>query len=135
MVIATDIIEHDFKLGNPDRPLPKFQSHSESITALKAIERSPKRSFRVQFGPIASGDEAVMDSNRAAQIREATGAFAVAFEGAGGARACEFSKVPFLEVRGISDSADKAAPADFLLNVPTAMSNVAKVLEDIATLL
>tara|TARA_B100000315_G_C14028517_1_gene342128 strand:+ start:70 stop:378 length:309 start_codon:yes stop_codon:yes gene_type:complete len=100
-----------------------------------AAGQSLAKSFQVQFGLVASGDEAVIDSNRAAQIRAATGAFAVAFEGAGGARACEFSNVPFLEVRGISDLADEAAPEQFLENIPIAMGSVASVLQHIATIL
>ena len=42
-----------------------------------------------------------------------TGALAVAWEGAGGARACHFSGIPFLEIRGITDSADSDAASDF----------------------
>ena len=135
MVIATATIEHDFKWGIVDRPQPRFEGHSESISALMAAGQSLAKSFQVQFGLVASGDEAVIDSNRAAQIRAATGAFAVAFEGAGGARACEFSNVPFLEVRGISDLADEAAPEQFLANIPIAMGSVASVLQHIATML
>ena len=135
VVIATATIEHDFKWGLVDQPQPRFEGHVESISALMAAGRSLGTSFQVQFGPVASGDEAVIDSSRATQIREATGAFAVAFEGAGGARACEFSNVPFLEVRGISDLADEAAPEQFLENIPIAMGSVASVLQHIATML
>ena len=62
----------------------------------------------------------------------ATGAIAVAWEGAGAARACEFSNVPFLEVRGMSDSANES-PEAFFGNIPTAMRNVAQILGQLAS--
>ena len=135
VVIATVTIEHDFKWGVAERPQPSFEGHPQSIAALKAAGQPLAKRFQVQFGPVASGDEAVIDSRRAAQVRAATGALAVAFEGAGGARACAFSNVPFLEVRSISDSADEAAPKEFFKNLPIAMGNVAAVLQHIATVL
>ena len=49
----------------------------------------------------------------------------MAWEGAGGARACAFSDVPFIELRGITDTADHNAPADFETNLHVAMDSVA----------
>ena len=89
-------------------------------------------SFVVKFGPIASGDEAIVSSARAEKLRELTGAYAVAFEGAGAARACRFSGVPFLEVRGISDAADESARGEIEKNLPLAMKHVTTVLGKIA---
>ena len=48
--------------------------------------------------------------------------------GEGGARAAKFSNVPYLEIRGISDSADNEALTKFFENIPSAMKNVAIVL-------
>ncbi len=131
VVVATATIEHDFKTGMSDRPLPRFQGHSGFLSALKAANRRPGESFQVKFGPIASGDETVVDADRAAQVSAATGAIAVAWEGAGAARACEFSNVPFLEIRGMSDSANEL-PEEFFKNIPTAMRNVAHILGQLA---
>ena len=66
---------------------------------------------------------------RCDELRHATGALAVAWEGAGGARAARFSGVPFLEVRGISDLADDQAVQGWEQNIPAAMKNVATVLD------
>src|SRR5262249_33961484 len=41
--------------------------------------------------------------DRAQALRDATGALAVAWEGAGGARACAFSATPYLELRAVTD--------------------------------
>ena len=89
-------------------------------------------SFDVHFGPVASGDEAIAGAERAKEVHNLTGALAVAWEGAGGARAAAFSGVPFLEVRGISDGAGENATNEFLQNIPLAVSNVALVLDELA---
>ncbi len=84
--------------------------------------------FRVDYGPIASGDEDVVEVERRAAIHKLTGALVVAWEGAGGARASQYSGVPFLEIRGVTDSADRTAARDFELNVKWAMDSVAQVI-------
>ena len=134
VVVGEATVEHDFRWGVPERELPRFEGHADSIASLDTASLSQGSSFRVILGLIASGDEAVIDSARAEQIRAATGAAAVAFEGAGGARACQLSDVPFLEVRGISDKADEAAPQDFDRNLPLAMRNVGVVLDALAAM-
>ena len=57
----------------------------------------------------ASGDEDVIELERKKQIQRRTGALVVAWEGAGGARACQFSGIPFMEIRGVTDNADCTA--------------------------
>jgi adenosylhomocysteine nucleosidase len=52
----------------------------------------------------------------------------VAWEGAGGARACKFSQVPFVEIRGVTDKADHSAPSDFESNLALAMNNIAALI-------
>ena len=81
---------------------------------------------------MASGDESVITSHRKESIYLSTGSYAVAFEGAGAARACEFSMMPFLELRAISDSADENAKIDFFSNIPLAMANIGTILEFLA---
>ena len=43
----------------------------------------------------------------------------------GGARASLFSGIPFLELRGITDTANHDAPADFAANLHIAMASAA----------
>lgn len=61
-------------------------------------------------------------------LHRLTGALAVAWEGAGGARACHFSGIPFVEIRGITDRADSDAASDFEANLGSAMGNVARLI-------
>jgi adenosylhomocysteine nucleosidase len=81
--------------------------------------------YFIHVGIIASGDEDVIELERAAALRQATEACAVAWEGAGGARACRFNEMPFLELRAITDTADHNAPGDFATNLHIAMASAA----------
>jgi adenosylhomocysteine nucleosidase len=127
VVVATATVEHDFRNRFSTRPMPRFDGARGILDGLRNV--APRSdTFRVHFGPIASGDEDVVDEPRRKTLQEATGAFAVAWEGAGGARACQFSDVPYVEIRGITDAADPEAPADFEVNLEVAMGNVAAAL-------
>ena len=132
VVAATETVEHDFKYGMSDKPQPRFAGCARALSALRAAVESAPPPFAVRFGTIAGGDEGVADAARAREIRERFGALAVAWEGAGGARAATFAGVPFLEIRGVSDGAGESAPDEFERNVPAAMRNVAYILDVLA---
>jgi adenosylhomocysteine nucleosidase len=127
VVVATETVEHDIhnRFGPPR--LPRFSGAATMIESLRGV-RPPRNAFTVHFGPIASGDEDVVAVARQEALRRRTGALAVAWEGAGGARACQFSAVPFVEMRGVTDGANRRAAADFRANLATAMANVATVI-------
>lgn len=139
VVVATETVEHDFDEAYKvlNLPPPRFAGDARSIEALKSLAAGGtgnEFSFNVHFGIVASGDTFVSDLNHARQLRETTGAYAAAWEGAGGARAAQFSGLPFLEVRGISDSAGANAMAEFMNNIPIAMRNVALVIRELPAL-
>jgi adenosylhomocysteine nucleosidase len=124
LVLATETVEHDYTERFSNHPLPRFAGNAALLTTLQQL---PLHSlpFGVHFGIVASGDEDVIEIERAAALRQATEACAVAWEGAGGARACAFSHIPFVEMRGITDTADHNAPAHFKVNLRIAMANAA----------
>jgi adenosylhomocysteine nucleosidase len=124
LVLATETVEHDYTQRFSSHPLPRFAGNAALLAALRQL-RLQSLAFGVHFGIIASGDEDVIELERAAALRQATEACAVAWEGAGGARACAFSDIPFLEIRGITDTADHNAPAHFKVNLRAAMANTA----------
>ena len=126
VVVSTETVEHDINNHFGPPRLPKFRGAQSAINDIKRI--SSAFSFQVHFGPVASGDEDVVDLERRTAIRQLTGALAVAWEGAGGARACQFSQVPFVEIRGISDGADSDAASDFLSNLKHVMRNIATLI-------
>ena len=131
VVVATETVEHDFKWGMKSRPLPRFPGSEAAITAIETGLPTTDRSFDVRFGIVASGDEGIADPVRARELRRDTDAIAVAWEGAGGARAATFSDLAFLEIRGISDGAGDDAPSEFETNLPHTMHNVGMIILDL----
>ncbi len=127
IVVSTETVEHDIhnKFGQP--LLPRFRSAKTALAELRD-GLSARTSFNVHFGPIASGDEDVVDPERRRAIHQLTGALAVAWEGAGGARACHFSGVPYIEIRGITDQANSQAASDFEVHLTSAMRHVATLI-------
>lgn len=127
VVIGTETVEHDIRNKFGTTPLiPRFQGDRAIVDALSRVAlKNP--TFQIHCGAIASGDEDVVDSTRRQEIREKTGALATAWEGVGGARASQFSSIPFVEIRGITDMTNETGPQDFEKNLHETMGNVAQV--------
>lgn len=125
VVVATETIEHDFRLRFVKRPDPAFAGDSASIQKLQAQNFK----FGIHFGRIASGDEDVVETLRAAEIQAQTQALAVAWEGAGGARACRANKTAYLEIRTATDSSNANSITDFAQNLKSGMVHVAEVIK------
>ncbi len=123
IVVAEKTLEHDFKLRFFTKPIPEFLGDPEWLQKISSLNMKS-----VHFGIIASGDEDIVDTDRAAEIRLQTGALAVAWEGAGGARASQFNSLPFVEIRGITDLADLDVTKDFKTKLQFAMNQVADLL-------
>ena len=127
VVVSTETVEHDIinKAGTPI--IPRFNSAEPKIAEFRSVS-SVINGFKVHFGPIASGDEDIMDNERRSALHELTGGLAVAWEGAGGARACRFNDTPFMEIRGITDNACSNAVSDYWANLERVMGNVANLI-------
>ena len=125
VVVGTATVEHDFNRNFARAP--SFDCSPPHVAALRQTAGDLRTPFQVHFAPVASGDEDIVDAVRAGALHTRTGALAVAWEGAGGARAAAFSDVPYVEVRGISDMADHAAMDVYEANIPDAMQNVAVI--------
>ena len=137
VVVGVETVEHDFnnKGGMINLDLPRFPGDPVLLDKLRAAVAARSWDFAARFGGVASGDEGIDSRERADALRAATGADAVAWEGAGGARAAQFAGLPFLEIRGVSDAAGPTAMEDFLRNIPLAMGSVAKVVNELPALL
>ena len=131
IVVATETIEHDIKNRFSEPRVPRYKGDETTINMLRQIAPT-NGSFQLHFGPIASGDEDVIEVSRQEELKKLTGAIAVAWEGAGGARACQFCDIPFVEIRGISDGADSEAISDFEKNLPIVMENLVIAISSLA---
>jgi adenosylhomocysteine nucleosidase len=127
LIIATSTLEHDYNNKFSERPKPRFAGDAKSMKQLKGIDLA-EANFKVHFGIIAGGDEDVIEITRGAELRELHNALAVAWEGVGGARASAFSEMPYLEIRGATDTANHEAPVVFYINLKIVMKNIAFLL-------
>jgi len=130
VVIGTTAIEHDFRKKFGKRRPPAYAAAPQILEALRSIQ-PPAPPCNLHIGAIASGDEDIADPARRRAVHELTGALAVAWEGIGGARACAFSNMPFIEIRGITDAAGADAadvPSAFKANLQLAMAHVSAVI-------
>ena len=127
IIVATSTIEHDYNLKFSKRPQPQFAGDTQSIAQLQKLDVA-NIGFNVYFGVMAGGDEDVIEVQRGRELRDLHNALAVAWEGVGGARAAAFSDVPYLEVRGATDTADHEAPVVFDVNLKIVMRNIASLL-------
>lgn len=126
VVVGTRTVEHDYQNKFSVQPLPVYEAPNFVVNSLKASARLS--GSKLHFGPIASGDEDIVTQERGYVLHEKTGALAAAWEGAGGAKACRFSTIPFIEIRAITDTADHNAPADFESNLAIAMGNISRLI-------
>jgi adenosylhomocysteine nucleosidase len=126
VVAGIRTVEHDFLRRFSGRPAPVFDGDAAAIQSLRALA-TREAGFALHFGDVASGDEDIVSVDRAQALRLATGALAVAWEGAGGARACAFSGTPYLELRAVTDQANVEASSHFAQNLPVAMRNLASL--------
>lgn len=127
VVVGAETVEHDYRLLFATRPLPHFHGHGPPIEALRRSAHGVS-GFEVAFDVIASGDEDVVSSERAQAIRDQTGAVCVAWEDSGAARAARFNGIGSLEIRAVTDAADKEAPQRFEQNLPIAIANVGSLM-------
>ena len=128
VVVAEAIVEHDFHMKFMPRPKPRFACEASLVEEL----RCHKGATKLHFGTLASGDEDIVDRERAAALHRETQALAVTWESAGLARAALRMRTPFLELRVVTDSASAEAKAEFLKNLQEGMRHLAAVIEWVA---
>jgi adenosylhomocysteine nucleosidase len=128
VIVGSCSIEHDYKLRFVAEPLPVHPADPGLGQEIVEAFTGPAAAFRVLCGPIASGDEDIVDAARASQLHAETGALCVAWEGAGAARAALFSGRAFAELRVITDVCDADAPVDFHASLETVLPHLAEVL-------
>lgn len=131
VVLAEATVEHDYReCFRLNAQLPKFSGDSEIVNQFRGLTGSDGAlaGIKTHFGTLASGDEDVVSHERGDEIQKLTGALAVAWEGAGAARAAKLTKTPFLEIRAITDSADHTAVKDWELQLNQAMASLSRVL-------
>jgi adenosylhomocysteine nucleosidase len=104
---------------------PNLVEAARRASGRRALVRvdSTFRPPKVTVGTIVSGDIFIASSEKRADLRKTLKADAVEMEGAAVAQVCYQQQVPFLVIRGLSDSADDKAYTDFGKMLRTAVQN------------
>ena len=105
IVIANKLVQHDFDItafGHPKGYISNVGQYLESdkelvINIEKAIKKIDNNKFKTIIGTIASGDIFCT-------IKSKFNADAIEMEGAAIAQVCKLDNIPFIVIRGISDS-------------------------------
>lgn len=133
VVLATFVFEHDFKSHFRNH---NGVSHKIDNSLFESVKNSMDPSqFLLHMGGIASGDEDILDPQLKVELSAQTQCLAVAWEGAGGARAARFYKKKFFEIRGITDSAESFDSASYQKILPEALAHAAHVTKTLIGLL
>lgn len=123
IIVATKIIEHDVKEKFPKiTPPPTYIVNEESIKKIKALK------LNLKFGPILSGDEDIVTTQRKKVLFKKYRGLSADWESAGFALTCEINDVPFLVFRTISDLAYEQTTQEYEKNQKTVITRLTEVI-------
>lgn len=137
VVIADKLIQHDFDItafGHPKGYISNVGLYLESDTQLmkkmeKAIKNLENIDFKILVGTIASGDIFCTDIKMKEKIRNKFEANAIEMEGAAIAQVCKLDDIPFIVIRGISDSPNGNNEITFEQYLEKASKRCAQIIE------
>lgn len=140
IVIAKDLVQYDFditQVGNYEKgeicEIGKFIKSDEKLIKLceKTINQMENKEFNIKIGTIASADMFCADPKKACKIRKEFNAECVEMEGAAIAQVCMLDNIPFLVIRGISDTPNGNNKMDFHTYLKIVSKTVAKILKSV----
>lgn len=135
IVISEKLVQYDFditKVGNYEKgeicELGKYIEADKRLINLckNAVDTEE---YQAKVGVIASADIFCADTKMAKEVREEFNAECVEMEGAAIAQVCLLDNIPFLVIRGISDTPNGTNGIDFHTHLKIVSERVAKILE------
>jgi adenosylhomocysteine nucleosidase len=140
LVIGSHVIQYDMDLTVFGR------RHGEVPGQNRMVESDPKmvskcatafdEAFegvvdgpRLMLGTIVSGDRFIADTAALRWLQREFSALATEMEGAAVGYTCKLNNVPFVVVRGLSDTAGETASGDFSANLHVVCANSYRLLE------
>jgi adenosylhomocysteine nucleosidase len=145
MIIASHVIQYDMDLtafGRRHGEMPGRDRLTECDPTL--VEQATK-AFDLAFdgidgapnlmlGTIASGDKFVQDTETLRWLQREFAALATEMEGAAFGYTCNLNGLPFVVIRGLSDTAGETATGDFTENLNTVCQHSYRLLEGLIPL-
>ena len=112
IVIGKKLVQHDFDITAFDHPKgfisnvgQYMESDKELIEKIEGTgEQLNDKEFKIKIGTIASGDIFCTELSMKNKIKDKFDADAIEMEGAAIAQVCKLDNIPFIVIRGISDS-------------------------------
>ena len=130
VVVATELVQHDFDVTPFGRKLGEIENIGESVTVdnelLKLFD-----GIDIKKGIIASGDKFIVSREEKDNIRTTFDALAIEMEGASVAQVCYLDKIPFLVIRSITDKLDGSSKVDFEKFLESSSKNAAIILKEV----
>ena len=112
IVIGKKLVHHDFDITGFDHTKgyicnvgQYMESDKELIEKIEGtVEQLNDKEFKIKIGTIASGDIFCTELSMKNKIKDKFDADAIEMEGAAIAQVCKLDNIPFIVIRGISDS-------------------------------
>ena len=143
LIIASHLIQFDVDLtafGRRHGELPDRDRMIQSDPMLvDAVARAYDTAFadgttarpNLMIGTIVSGDRFIKDSDTLRWLQREFAALATEMEGAAVGYTCNLSGLPFVVVRGLSDTAGESASADFSANLNKVCESSFRLLDEL----
>lgn len=137
IVIGKKLVQHDFDItafGHPKGYISNVGQYLESDKKLieqikNAIKELENSDFKILVGTIASGDIFCTDAIMKEKIRNKFETDAIEMEGAAIAQVCKLDNIPFVVIRGISDSPNGNNEITFEQYLKKASQRCAQIIE------
>ena len=137
IVIGKKLVQHDFDItafGHPKGYISNageyFNSNKQLIEQMEnAIQNLEDRDFKILVGTIASGDIFCTETKMKEKIRNKFEADAIEMEGAAIAQVCKLDNIPFVVIRGISDTPNGNNEITFEQYLQKASQRCAQIIE------
>lgn len=139
VVIASSLIQYDFdatgigeyELGEVCDTGRFFECDRELVNKLRNKIDNMDKEYQACVGKIGTADYFCSDHDKAAKIYEDFGVDCVEMEGAAIAQVCYLDKIPFVVVRGISDTVKGDNKIDFHTYLELAAEQVATIIDEL----
>jgi adenosylhomocysteine nucleosidase len=139
IVISKTAIMHDYSVASEgvNEAITVDPVHADPHLIELAIlaSRSLAGDHNIRAGIVLTGDTAIADSRRRAQLRREFEGDCVEMEGAAAALVCTMNKIPFVIIRVISDLADEEAHRQFQNYLELASDRCAAVIIEMLRLI
>ena len=140
IVIGSELVQYDYdtsalgstKKGEIDGVGMFMKSDKNLIDkCLVALSKMTDKDFKYKVGRIATADLFCSDKKLAEDIRKNYNAECVEMEGGAVAQVCKLDKIPFVVIRGISDSPNGNNGIDYMQYCSIAAKQAAEMLDKI----